>query len=306
MALNFLFRWGLLCGLLGGLTCAFAATSERKVTDDMGQTLTLPAAPQRIVSLAPGATEMLFAAGAGDRIVATVQFSDQPEQAKHIPRIGDVTAVDLERLISLRPDVVVAWPGGGNPAQIERLHQLGIPVYQQQVNTLSDVAPSLRRLGSLAGTGDVADRSARAVEQRLSQLVAQYGRARNSAGKQPSALLQIWNKPIYTVGGTQLMSDSLRVCGVRNAFGELRDLAPVVDVEAVIARNPDMIIAVAPGGEAATWLADWKRFPNLSAVRDGRLIPFEDERLSRLGPSVIEATAALCARIAASAPAQSR
>jgi ABC-type Fe3+-hydroxamate transport system substrate-binding protein len=161
-------------------------------------------------------------------------------------------------------------------------------------------------LGSLAGTGDVADRSARAVEQRLSQLVEQYGRARNSAGKQPSALLQIWNKPIYTVGGTQLMSDSLRVCGVRNAFGELRDLAPVVDVEAVIARNPDMIIAVAPGGEAATWLADWKRFPNLSAVRDGRLIPFEDERLSRLGPSVIEATAALCARIAASAPAQSR
>lgn len=300
------FPWAIALCLVSMLAPAAATTAELKVTDDVDQTVVLPAVPKRIVSLAPSATEMLFAAGAGDRIVATVQYADVPEQAKRIPRIGDVTAFDIERLISLHPDVAVVWPGGGNAPQTERLRQLGIPVYQQQINRLSDVAASLRRLGVLTGTHEAADRAAQDLEQRLNRLEEQFVRSPKSQGKPPSALLQIWNKPVYTVGGSQVMSDSLRVCGVRNAFGDLRDLAPAVDVEAVIARNPDIIIAAAPPGEAAAWLAEWRRFPSLSAVRTGRLIPFEDDRLSRLGPSVVAATEALCGRIAASAPAQSR
>ena len=112
------------------------------VTDDTGQRVTLPHQPERIVSLAPGATEMLFAAGVGDRLVATVDFSDEPAAAKRVPRIGDVTAIDMERLVALRPDVVVVWPGGGNPAQIEKIARLGIPIYRQQVNRLADLPAS--------------------------------------------------------------------------------------------------------------------------------------------------------------------
>src|SRR5262249_32845332 len=124
------------------LMSALAVVSQAQaapltIVDDTGQRVTLTKSPERIISLAPGATEMLFAAGAGGRVIATVEYSDAPPTAKQVPRIGDVTAVDMERLVALRPDVVVVWPGGGNPAQIEKIVQLGIPVYRQQVNRLA-------------------------------------------------------------------------------------------------------------------------------------------------------------------------
>src|SRR5437879_4063341 len=275
-----------------------AAVSDKAshitVSDDTGQPVTVLNPPLRIVSLAPGATEMLFAAGAGAHVIATVQYSDQPSAAQRVPRIGDVTAVDMERLVALHPDVAVVWPGGGNPAQIEEIARLGIPVYRQQVNALADLPGSLRRLGALAGTGTAAEQAARDLEAHLARLSRQY-----RSERQPSVLLEVWNRPIYTVGGTHLMSDALRLCSARNVFADLRDLGPVVDTEAVIARNPDIIIAVAPPGEGAAWLAEWKRFGTLSAVRGGRLIAFEDQAFVRLGPSVIDAAEALCRRIAA-------
>ena len=259
------------------------------IPDDTGHTVTLPTTPTRIVSLAPGATEMLFAAGAGDRVIATVEYSDEPAGAKQVPRIGDVVAIDLEKLVALRPEVAVVWPGGGNPAQIEEMGRMGIPLYRQQVNTLADLAGSLRRLGALAGTGAAAEQAARNIEARLATLAHTYDNSRH-----PSVLLEVWNHPIYTVGGTHLMSDALRLCGARNAFGDLRDLAPAVDIEAVVARNPDIIVAAAPPGAGSEWLADWKRFTTLRAVRTRNLISFEDQRLTRLGPSVVAATEALC------------
>jgi iron complex transport system substrate-binding protein len=276
------------------------ATRVLPIFDDTGRSVSLTAAPRRIVSLAPGATEMLFAAGLGDRLIATVDYSDEPAAAKRVPRIGDVTAVDMERLVALHPDLVVVWPGGGNPAQIDKIARLGIPVYRQQVNKLADLPSSLRRLGALAPDNAVAEQAARALEQELVRLAREYG-----GGKHPTVLLEVWNRPIYTVGGTHLMSDALTLCGARNVFGDLREQGPVIDTEAVIARNPDMIVAASPPGEATGWLADWKRFPSLTAVRTGRLVPFEDQRLSRLGPSVIPATEALCRAIATSlAPAR--
>jgi iron complex transport system substrate-binding protein len=236
---------------------------------------------------------MLFAAGLGDRVIATVDFSDEPAAAKRIPRIGDVTGIDMERLVALHPDLVVAWPGGGNPAQIDKITKLGIPVYRQQVNRLGDIPGSLRRLGALAPDRMVAEQSARSLENELARLAHEYG-----TGKHPTVLLEVWNRPIYTVGGTQLVSDALSLCGARNVFGDLRELAPVIDVEAVIARDPDIIVAAAPPGEAAGWLREWMRFPTLTAVRTGRLIPFEDPRLIRLGPSIVPATEALCKALA--------
>ena len=262
--------------------------------DDTGRRVTLSKPPLRIISLAPGATEMLFAAGAGDRVVATVEFSNEPPAAKRVPRIGDVTAVDMERLVTLRPDIVVVWPGGGNPAQIEKIAQLGIPLYRQQVNRLADLPASVRRLGALAADSTVAERAARALEDQLQHITHEYG-----GGKHPSVLLEVWNRPIYTVGGMQLMSDALTLCGARNAFGDLKELSAVIDTEAVIARNPDVIVAVAPPSEGAGWLTEWQRFSSLSAVRNGRLIAFEDQGLVRLGPSVLTATVGLCKALAA-------
>jgi iron complex transport system substrate-binding protein len=268
---------------------AAMATAAVAIPDDTGHIVTLPSTPNRIVSLAPGATEMLFAAGAGERVIATVEYSDEPAGAKQVPRIGDVVAIDMEKLVALRPEVAVVWPGGGNPAQIEEIGRMGIPIYRQQVNALADLAGSLRRLGALAGTSAAAEQAARNIEAKLAALARTYGN-----GRHPSVLLEIWNHPIYTIGGTHLLSDALRICGARNAFGDLRDLGPAIDVEAVVARNPDIIVATAPPGVGPEWLADWKRFTALRAVRAGNLIAFEDPRLIRLGPSVVDATEALC------------
>src|SRR5262249_52112407 len=196
-------------------SCA-SATANVTVTDDTGHVITLPSTPTRIVSLAPGATEMLFAAGAGPHLLATVEYSDEPAAARQVPRIGDVVAVDMEKLVALRPEVAVVWPGGGNPAQIEEIGRMGIPLYRQQVNTLADLPGSLRRLGALTGTTDVAEQAARSLEARLASLAHRYNNQRH-----PTVLLQVWNHPIYTVGGTHIMSDALRLCGARNVFGDL-------------------------------------------------------------------------------------
>lgn len=280
-------------GVAGSTAARAAGTTELTVPDDTGKKVTLPAIPTRIVSLAPGATEMLFAAGAGKHVIATVEYSDEPPAAKQVPRIGDVVAIDMERLVALRPEVAVVWPGGGNPAQIEEISRLHVPMYRQQVNKLSDIPNSLRRLGALTGTQDIAEQAARNIEARLAALTRTYGN-----GRHPSVLMEVWNHPFYTVGGTQLISDALTTCGARNAFGDLKELSPVIDVEAVVARDPDIIVAAAPPGAGPEWLADWKRFTTLRAVHKNNLITFEDPRLVRLGPSVVDATDALCKALA--------
>jgi iron complex transport system substrate-binding protein len=272
---------------------AVSATSSITVVDDAGRRVTLPHTPRRIVSIAPGATEMLFAAGAGSRVIATVAFSDEPPEARKVPRIGDSNAVDMERVVALRPDVVVVWEGGNSAAQIDRLERLKVPLYRHRVSKLGDIPTSLRRLGALADTRAVAEAAAHDVETRLATLQKRYG----EATQKPTVLLEVWNRPIYTVGGAHMMSDSLRLCGALNVFGDLKEQGPSVDTEAVIGRDPQIIVAVAPPGVAQEWLAEWKRFGTLRAVRDGRLVPFEDQRLSRLGPSAVAGTEALCEAI---------
>lgn len=280
----------------GEAVAAVAASARwRTVVDDTGRRVTLHYPPRRIVSLAPGATEMLFAAGAGDRVVATDDASDSPPAARQLPKLGDLADVDMERLVAAKPDVVVVWPYGTSPAQIALLARLHVPVYREEPTTLEDILASIRRIGELAGTQARAERVAAALSAKLTSLARRYGRVAHP----PTALLEVWNRPLYTVGGQEVMSDALRVCGARNVFEDLREAAPAVSVEAVIGRNPDIIIAAAPPGKGAAWLAGWQRFPMLRAVRSGHLIDFEDQRLSGLGPGAIDATAELCARIAA-------
>jgi iron complex transport system substrate-binding protein len=195
----------------------------------------------------------------------------------------------MERVVALRPDVVVVWEGGSNVAQVNRLERLHVPIYRHKVERLADIPISLRRLGALTGMRDTAKKAAADVEARLQRLAMLYGKETG-----PTVLLQVWNRPIYTVGGSHMMTDSLRLCGARNIFADLKEQGPSVDTEAVIGRDPEIIVAVAPPGTAGEWLAEWKRFATMRAVKNGRLVPFEDTRLSRLGPSAVAATEALC------------
>lgn len=286
-----------ICFALAALSFAsiVGAGARITVTDDFRHEVTVRAPPQRIVSLAPAATAMLFAAGAGSQLVGTIEYSGQPAAEMRLPKIGNADAIDMESLIALRPDVVVVWPDGNNPAQIATIERLGIPVYRQEATTLDGIADSLRRLGRLTGTSAAADREAGALQARLAGLRREYA----NQSRSPTVLLEVWDRPLYTVGAGELMSDALRVCGARNAFADLPSRAPAIGMEAVLARNPDIIIAAAPPGRGAVWLAEWRRFPSLRAVRTGRLLSFEDQRLMGLGPGVIDATAAMCRKIAA-------
>lgn len=280
----------------GARGAAGAATAQAlRVTDDEGRSLVMPHPVRRIVALSPGATAMLFAAGGGERIVGTAHFSVEPAAAEHIARIGDAHGFDLERIVALHPDVVVAWSGGASAAQLAPLERAGLLVYRHRVVRLDDLAPSIERLGQLLGTQEVARGAAAALRGRIEALRAQH---RNSAP--PRLLIQVWGRPVYTVGGAQLISDAVEVCGYRNLFGDLSDAAPAVALEAIAARDPDAILALAADtATAREWLQRWRALPSLRAVRSGALLTFVDARLSRLGPQVVDATEDLCRVLAA-------
>ncbi|MGB8693778.1 MAG: cobalamin-binding protein, partial [Steroidobacteraceae bacterium] len=254
--------------------------------------------PDRIVSLSPGATAMIFAAGGGERLVGTVQFSVEPAAARRIVRIGDAHGYDLERILALHPDVIVAWSGGASAAQLAPLERAGLVIYRHRVVRLDDVAPSIERLGVLLGTSGVAHEAAASLRGRIDQLRSRY---RNP--NPPRVLIQVWDRPVYTVGGAQLISDAVEVCGYRNLFADLADAAPAVALEAIASRDPEVILALAADAPSArAWLKRWQALPALRAVRTGALLPFVDARLSRLGPEVIDATEQLCRVLAVGRP----
>jgi len=168
-------------------------------------------------------------------------------------------------------------------------------VYRHRVERLDDLPVALRRLGLLLGTAPTANAAADALQVRIAALRKQYQRP-----QKPRVLLQIWDHPVYVLGGEQLISDAIESCGYQNLYAELRAAAPAVSLESVAARDPDVIVAVASDERSAqAWLDQWRALPKLSAVTHGRLLPFVDARLSRLGPEAVSATESLCAQLAA-------
>ncbi len=268
---------------------AAAAAATREVRDDSGTSVRVPADNCRIVSLAPGTTAMLYAAGAGQCVVGTIAHSKEPAAAEKIPVVGDAETLDLENLLSLRPTVVVVAVDVVQRVRIDRIRALDIPVYEVHVTSLGQMPTSIRGLGALTATQAAANREAGRLDQELAAIAARY------RGRPPVRVLyQIWDQPIYTIGGKHVINDALTLCGASNIFADLSTAAPAVTREAAVLRNPDLILVSAPPASADEWRAAWARFPTLNAVRNGRVLAFTDERMDRMGPSVVEATAGLC------------
>jgi iron complex transport system substrate-binding protein len=271
---------------------ARATESTRTVRDDAGDAITAKPGPCRFVSLAPGTTAMLYAAGAAHCVVGTIAHSTEPAEAARLPIVGDAETLDFEQLLALAPTAVVVAVDVVQRMRIDRIKAMGIPVYQVHVTRLAGMPDSIRRLGALAGTQAVADRKADALSAALEALGARY-RKRTPL----RVLYQIWDRPIYTIGGRHVITDALQTCGAINIFSDLETAAPAVTREAVVLRNPELILASSPPGAADEWLAEWRRYPAMAAVRSGQLVSHVDERIDRMGPSVIEATEHLCAVI---------
>lgn len=272
--------------------CALTAHAAVEVVDDTGATVRLAAPAQRIVSLAPHLTEVLYAAGAGGKVVGVVEYSNFPEAAKAVRRIGGYSKLDLEAVAALQPDLAVGWEGGNAPASIARLRALGIPVYLSQPGSIDGVARTLERIGALAGTAATAQTAATHYRERLGAL-----RERYAARPPVRTFYQVWKQPLLTVGGGQVISDAIRLCGGTNVFGALKPLAPAVTVEAVLAADPEAIVASGMDEARPEWLDDWRQWQTLAAVRRDNLFFVPPDLIQRHTPRLVEGIERLCVQL---------
>ncbi len=259
------------------------------VNDDTGRTLTLAHAASRIVSLSPHATELLFAAGAGERVVGVANYSDYPPAARALPMVGSSERLNLEAIIALKPDLVVAWKSGNAAFQVKQLSRFGIPVFFSEPRRLEDIATNLQRLGTLAGSHTVAEAAARRFRATYREIGQKF-----SHRAPVRTFYQIWDQPLITVNGQQLISQVISLCGGTNIFAALGPLAPVVSREAVIAADPQVIIASGQGAERPEWLDRWRSWSQISAVKEHQLYVIEPDLIQRQTPRIVEGARIMC------------
>lgn len=265
------------------------ATAEVCVTDDKQRALCLSAPAERIIALSPGATELVYAAGAGNKLIAAVSFSDYPEAAKQLPRVGSYDRFDLERIIALKPDLLIGWVSGNPNEQLSQLARLGLPVYYSELRRFDDVSSTLRRLGTLAGTATASNVAADTFSRGIADLERRYRDA-----DPVSVFQQIWVNPLMTVNDEHMIAEATRLCGGVNIFGDLPTLTARIDQEAVLARDPEAIIAGGMGEENHSWLADWRQFDGMTAVRRDNLFFIPPSTLQRPTPRLLDGTTLLC------------
>jgi iron complex transport system substrate-binding protein len=269
--------------------CAGGASAAVSVKDDVGTTITLAQPAKRIISLAPHVTEDLFAIGAGKLIVGAVNYSDYPPEANQIERIGGYNGFDLERIRALKPDLIIGWATGNPQRQLDQIKSLGIPVFLTFSKKMSDVPGVLERLGELTANQAGAAVAAKNFRDQLALLEKTY------AGRKPVRVFyQIWDRPLMTINNTQIISDAMRVCGAVNVFGHLPDLTPKVDVEAVLAANPDAIMTSGEPGVKTDWLANWKKWKNLNASKNNHFYVLPKDSVNRMGPRLVDGARAMC------------
>lgn len=274
------------------LAAASAPALALQVIDDRGVRIDLAGPARRIVTLAPHLTELLFAAGAGERIVGSVAFSDFPDAARRLPRVGDARALDLERIVALKPDLVMAWLGGSAQPQLDVLAALGLPVYYHEPRNLDAIAHTLKRFGELAGTSELANPAAARYRARLDSL-----RERHRGRAEVSVFHQVWDQPLMTIGGSHPISELLALCGGRNIFAAQRALAPQVAMEAVLEADPEVIGGAGVGGPAEAGLGDWLAWPQLRAVGRGNLYVVPPDLISQYVPRVLDGAERVCAAL---------
>ncbi|AHE98152.1 cobalamin-binding protein [Thioalkalivibrio paradoxus] len=266
-----------------------AGAAGIEVTDDLGREVVLEQPAKRIVSLAPHLTELLFAAGAGERIVGTVEHADYPPASRGIPRVGTASHVDLERILELEPDLLLAWASGSPRTALERLERLGFAVYYSEPADLDGIATDLRRLGRLAGQTEAADARARGFEAEIEAL------RREHAHRPPvTVFYQVWDRPLMTVNDKHLIGEAIRLCGGRNVFASEQSLVPRPNREAVLAADPEAIVTGGPGEDRPDWLHPWREWDALTAVRRDNLFFVPPSLLQRHTPRIADGARLLC------------
>ena len=260
-----------------------------EVIDDNGDKLTIANAAQRIISLSPNTTEILFHIGAGEKIVGADEYSNYPQAANKIVRVNNHAAANYELILSLKPDLVIAWQSGNGEKIISRIRELNIPVFVVETASLEDIPDLYRRLGQLSGYADQANTQAEKFSQRLNQLRKSF-----SSKKDIRVFYQIWNEPLMTLNGDHMVTDMIELCGGINVFSDAAALVPYVNIESVVAANPQIIIS---GGKNKTDLLDsgfWRKWSGISAVKNQHLYAIPSDLLQRHSDRILDGTRLMC------------
>ena len=264
------------------LLALFHSALAVTITDDRGQQLQLAQPAKRIISLAPHLTELVFAAGAGKQLIAVSSYSDHPPQALKLPIVANHNSIDIERIIQLQPDLILAWlPGNPKPA-LQQLERLKIPIYVNSPKQILDIAKTIENIGKLTGTEPQATQRANQFKQHYQQLKQKY-----NSDKPITAFIQIWPHPLMTMNGKSLLSQAITLCGGKNIFSRLTGIAPQVSREAVIAADPEIIILFDND-------KSWEKYPSLNAIRHHHVYRLNPDLLSRFGPRFLQGADELC------------
>ena len=280
----------MLYGLALALCASFVAhAADVVVSDDRGRPMTLSVPAQRIVTMAPSIAELVYAAGAGERLVGVARFSDYPPAVKDIPQIGDASRVDLERVLSLKPDLVIAWKTGNQAADIERLEQLGFRVFVIEPATLDAIPRLLRVLGRLSGSEVAARNAADEFERGVAALREHYG-----TRIKVRVFYEIWHEPLMTVNGRHMINDVIQLCGGSNVFAGVTSLTPVVSLESVIAAQPEVVLGGSSAITPGEFTAQWRRYESFVQLRNVRAMFVDPDSIQRQTPRILVGAQTVC------------
>lgn len=259
------------------------------VIDSSARPVTLATPARRIVALAPHVVENVYSAGAGNRLVGVVSYSNYPGEATSLPQVGSAYAWSLESVIALQPDLVIVWGSGNGIRSARKLEVLGLNVYVSEPRRLEDISQNIRNIGRLAGTSERAGIEADRFDNTIRQL-----RNRYQALTTLNVFYQIWNRPLQTINNDHLISHVIELCGGRNIFGQLPQLAPHVSLEAVLREDPDTIVASGMDESRPEWLDDWRQYPSLKAVRHNALLHIHPDLIQRPTARIAQGASTLC------------
>lgn len=276
--------------LLSGAVTGMAWAQSVQWTDDRGNTIRLAHPARRIVTLTPHLTELVFAAGAGDRLAGVARFSDYPPPARQLPVIGDAALFDAEQILKLKPDLVLAWKNGTPPAAVARLENAGLPVFVSGVARLEGISRSITAIATLAGTLPQSKDTRAAFDAGLRDL-----RTRRYRGAAVRVFYEIWPKPLMTVNGTHIISDVIALCGGVNIFAASRPLTPEISREALLAAQPEVALGGSSAETAAGFTARWTSLPPPLNAVPAHYIPAD--LIQRPTPRLLEGARLVCAHL---------
>jgi iron complex transport system substrate-binding protein len=273
---------------VAGMGTTQVADSSVQLTQAGGETLVLPGPARRIVTLAPNLAELVFAAGAGDSLVAVVEYSNFPAPVKQLPRVGDAFRIDLERIVEFAPDLVIAWKSGNPQSALQKLEQLGISVWQMEITRPEEIAGAVKSISIAAGTEDFGVKVARQLQQKLTNL-----KQDNTGKTTVEYFYQVSARPLYTINGQHIISRGLEVCGGHNVFSDLPVLAPQISRESVILADPQAMISPETPGEEPG-LSAWRHWQQLQAVQKGTMLYLPADEISQATPRLLDSIDLAC------------